>query len=394
MNTRILPLTLGGLGIGSAEFLIMGLLPDIATTFNVSIPDAGYLISIYAFGVVVGAPLLVASTGKIAPKKVLIGLMIAFTIFNALAAVAPTFWTMFIARFFSGLPHGAFFGIGTVMASRLAAPGKEARTISMMFAGLTVANLLMVPLGTQLGHMVSWRWAFALIALIGLITVLAIVFLLPDVKAVQQRGWKKEVRHLMKLDPLLLILMISIGTGGLFCWISYIAPMMRDLAKVDPGNISWIMALAGLGMCFGNILGGRLADKLSPPITALISFVGVAICLAINYLTITYTVIAVTMVFFTGLITFTIGAPIQMMMITTVKKAQMLGASASQAAFNIGNALGAFLGGIPIALGFGLASPLLVGIVMVLVGIILLYLFIQRQKETGNTLPVIPTLES
>lgn len=380
MNKRILPLTLGGLSIGSAEFLIMGLLPNIAESFNISIPEAGHFISIYALGVVIGAPLLVASTGKLAPKKVLFGLMVAFTLFNALAAVAPNYYTMLIARFFSGLPHGAFFGIGTVVASQLASPGKEARTISMMFAGLTIANLLMVPLGTQLGNMVSWRWAFAVIALIGLITFSSIKYLLPDVKNSFEGGWRKEIKELMQLDALLLILMISIGTGGLFCWISYIAPMMLHIAHIPAEKISGIMALAGLGMFFGNLIGGRLADRFSPSTTAMISFVGVAICLTINYFTINITPIAVLMVFLTGLITFTIGAPIQMMMIQTLDKAKTLGAAIAQASFNIGNALGAFLGGIPLALKFNLASPLLVGVVMVSVGMIFLLLFRRRMR--------------
>lgn len=381
MNKQIIPLTLGGLGIGSAEFLIMGLLPNIANSFSITIPEAGHFISIYAFGVVVGAPILVASTSKFAPKKVLICLMAAFTLFNLLAAIAPTYHTMLIARFFSGLPHGAFFGIGTVVASRLSIPGKEARTISMMFAGLTVANLLMVPLGTFLGNEISWRWAFGLIALIGLITVLSVKFLLPNLSPTTSNGWKSELKELTRIDPILLILMISIGTGGLFCWISYIAPMMIELAKVDEYYMAGIMALAGLGMCVGNIVGGKLADKFSPSFTALISFLGVALCLIINYFTISYTAIAVTMVFVTGLITFTIGAPIQMMMIQTVKKAQMLGASAAQASFNIGNALGAFLGGIPIALGFSLVSPLLVGVGMVLLGTVFLLILRNRSAK-------------
>ena len=163
MKKSLLPLTLGGLGIGITEFVMMGLLPDIAKDLNVTIPQAGYLISAYALGVVIGAPLLVMIAGKFPPKKILIALMIMFTAFNALSAFAPNFDLLFISRLLSGLPHGAFFGVGSVVASRIAEKGKAAQAVSMMFAGLTIANVLGVPLGTFIGHNFSWRFSFAVV---------------------------------------------------------------------------------------------------------------------------------------------------------------------------------------------------------------------------------------
>ena len=170
MDKRILPLTLGGLAIGTTEFVIMALLPDVAKSLNISIPQAGHFISSYAAGVVVGAPILVAYAAKFPPKRILIFLMIAFTIFNGLSALSNDYYTMMILRFMSGLPHGAFFGVGIVVSSRLAKPGKQAQSIAMMFAGLTLANLAMVPFVTWLGHQLSWRYAFGVVSLIGLIT--------------------------------------------------------------------------------------------------------------------------------------------------------------------------------------------------------------------------------
>ena len=182
IDKKLLPLTFGGLGIGITEFVMMGLLPDIAKDLNVTIPQAGYLISAYALGVVIGAPLLVSIAGKYPPKKILIALMIMFTAFNAFSAFAPTFDTLFIARLFSGLPHGAFFGVGSVVASRIAEKGKAAQAVSLMFAGLTVANIIGVPLGTFIGHNFSWRFSFAIVVLVGLITLWTLKALLPALK--------------------------------------------------------------------------------------------------------------------------------------------------------------------------------------------------------------------
>ncbi|WP_207536333.1 MFS transporter [Desertivirga arenae] len=369
MRKSLFALALGGLSIGTTEYVVMGLLPEMARDFNQTIPQTGHLISSYALGVVIGAPLLVAISSNYPPKKVLLFLMSIFVLFNGLSALVPNHHLMFFVRLLSGLPHGAFFGVGSVVASRIASKGKEAQAISVMFAGLTVANLMMVPIGTYIGHHYSWRFTFGLIAILGIITVASIAFWLPDLPVVRKGNLRNELQFFGRTEAWLLILITSIGTGGLFAWISYIAPLLIEVTRFDPSAVPYILALAGVGMLVGNAAGGKLADKFPPIKACIISFTAIGICLAINYFVSSDKVFTTLMTFITGAITFTLATPIQLLMIKTAAEAEMLGASVSQASFNIGNALGAFLGGLPIAAGLGLTSPLLVGILMTLCGV-------------------------
>lgn len=380
LKKSLIALALGGLGIGTTEFTMMGLLPDVAENFRISIPQAGHLISAYAMGVVIGAPLLVLLGGSYPPRKILMFLMGLFTLFNSLTALAPDYEMMLVTRLLSGLPHGAFFGVGSVVATRIADKGKEASAISIMFAGLTVANLMMVPIGTYIGHHLSWRYTFGIIALIGFITVLAIRYWMPQMEANTNTNIKKELSLFRRLDAWLLIAIISIGTGGLFAWISYIAPMMIDVTRFSKEAVSYIMVVAGCGMFAGNLIGGKLADRLSPAVSCVFSLTAIVICLIIDYLVASNQILMLVMTFVTGAVTFTLGTPIQVLMIKTARESEMLGAAVSQASFNIGNALGAFLGGLPIAAGFGLASPLWVGVLMAAAGVLFTLLLIRMQR--------------
>lgn len=368
INKQLLPLTLGGLGIGITEFVMMGLLPDIAKDLAVTIPQAGYLISAYALGVVIGAPLLVMIAGKFPPKKILIALMIMFTVFNALSAFAPNFNLLFIARLLSGLPHGAFFGVGSVVASRIAEKGKAAQAVSMMFAGLTIANVVGVPLGTFIGHNFSWRFSFAVVAIVGIITLLSLKQWLPALPANKNRDLKAELGFFKKQEAWLIIIMISIGTGGLFTWYSYIAPLMTEVAGFSSNSVTYIIMLAGLGMLCGNFIGGLLADKFSPAKACIALLITMALTLIVVHYVSFNPVLALVMTFITGAVAFALAAPIQMLMITSAKGSEMLAASASQASFNIGNALGAFFGGLPLVYGFDFTWPALVGAAMAFVG--------------------------
>ncbi|HTM98494.1 MAG TPA: MFS transporter [Pedobacter sp.] len=368
MHKNLLPLTLGGLGIGITEFVMMGLLPDIAKDLAVTIPQAGYLISAYALGVVIGAPLLVSLAGKYPPKKILIALMVLFTAFNAFSAFAPTFNTLFIARLLSGLPHGAFFGVGSVVASRIAEKGKAAQAVSLMFAGLTVANIIGVPLGTFIGHNFSWRFSFAIVVFVGVITLWSIKALLPALPASENRDLKKELGFFKKQEAWIIILMISIGTGGLFTWYSYIAPLMTTVAGFSENNVTYILMLAGLGMMVGNFFGGYLADRFSPTKSALSLLIAMAVTLVIVHYVTFNPVLALIMTFVTGAIAFSLAAPIQMLMINAATGSEMIAASVSQASFNIGNALGAFFGGLPLVYGYDYTSPAAVGAAMALIG--------------------------
>lgn len=388
MNKNLLPLTLGGLGIGITEFVMMGLLPDIATDLNVSIPKAGHLISAYALGVVIGAPLLIMIAGKYPPKKILLALMVMFTAFNAFSAFAPSFNTLFIARLLSGLPHGAFFGVGSVVASRIAEKGKAAQAVSLMFMGLTIANILGVPLGTFIGHNFSWRISFAIVVFVGLVTLLCLKYWLPALPATENRNLKSELSFFKKREAWIIIFMISIGTGGLFSWYSYIAPLMTDVAGFSPNTVTYILMLAGVGMFVGNYMGGLLADKFSPAKASAALLLTMVITLIIVHFVSFSQPLALVMTFVTGAVSFALASPIQMLMIQSAKGSEMLAASASQASFNIGNALGAFFGGLPLVYGFDYTSPAYVGAAMALVGAFFAFWLIKSKanKPIGQKL--------
>lgn len=382
MNKGLLALGVGGLAIGMTEFSMMGVLPDLAADLAIEIPKAAHLIAIYALGVVVGAPTLVLISGKYRPKQVLMGFMLVFFLFNGLFALAPNLNLMQWSRFASGLPHGAFFGVGSVVATRLAKKGKEAQAISYMFAGLTFANLLGVPMGTYIGHHFSWRWTFGIISVLGLITLLSLWFWMPDL---EKRGGDdkliKQLSYFRKWRSWLLVAVISIGTGGLFAWISYIAPMVIEVSHLDPNRVPIIMFLVGLGMVLGNLLGGRLADLVNPTKATIVSFLAMMGCLLVVHFTASHTTMAYIMAFITGTISFTSGAPIQMMLIRDAKGAETFAAAAGQACFNMGNTLGAYLGGIPITLGFAYDTPVLVGVGMAFIGAILAYAFLKGRPS-------------
>ncbi|NQX41132.1 MFS transporter, DHA1 family, arabinose polymer transporter [Pedobacter steynii] len=380
MKKSLLTLTLGGLGIGITEFVMMGLLPDIAKDLNITIPQAGHLISSYALGVVVGAPVLVAIAGSYPPKKILLALMVMFTAFNALSAFSPDYTTMLAARFLAGLPHGAFFGVGSVVASRIAGKGKEAQAVSLMFAGLTIANVIGVPLGTYIGHHYSWRYTFVIIVIVGLITLLSLKLWMPNLSATKDRDLKKELAFFKLPEAWLIILMIAIGTGGLFSWYSYIAPLLTDVSGFSPDSITYILVLAGLGMLVGNFIGGKLADRFSPAKASVSLLIAMAITLFIVHYISGNQVLSLVMTFITGAVAFALAAPIQMLMINTAKGSEMIAASVSQASFNIGNALGAFLGGLPLAAGYDYTSPVWVGTVMALTGALFAWMLISRNK--------------
>jgi len=384
MKKSLLTLTLGGLGIGITEFVMMGLLPDIAKDLSITIPQAGHLISAYALGVVIGAPLLVVIAGSYPPKKILMVLMLMFTVFNALSAFAPDYDMMFAARLLAGLPHGAFFGVGSVVASRIADKGKEAQSVSLMFAGLTIANVLGVPLGTYIGHNYSWRYTFVIIVLVGIITMISIKAWMPALPATKNRNLAQELTFFKQPESWIIILMIAIGTGGLFSWYSYIAPLLTEVSGFQPSAITYILVVAGLGMLVGNFIGGKLADKFSPAKATVSLLLAMSVILFIMHYVSSNQAASLLLTFLTGAIAFASASPIQMLMINTAKGSEMLAASVSQASFNIGNALGAFLGGLPLAAGYDYTSPVWVGSLMALVGAAFAWMLIARTKRVGK----------
>jgi DHA1 family arabinose polymer transporter-like MFS transporter len=371
IKKSLVPLALGGFGIGMTEFVMMGILPDIATGLKVSIPQAGYLISAYAVGVVVGAPTLVSMMSQRPPRSVLIWFMLMFAAFNALSAFAPNFHTMLLCRFLAGLPHGAFFGVGAVVATRLADKGKEAAALASMFTGLTVANVVGVPAGTWLGHNMSWRIVFLIVACIGLATAVMLHKVVPYFEATPGAGLREDLKIFRKPSLWLTLAITAIGTGGFFAWLSYIAPLLTDVTHFHANTIPLVMTLVGVGMTVGVHLGGKLADRV-PPLTAVtLLMISMVVLLSLNAMLAWSQPAMLLLAFAVGANALALGPPIQILLIENSREAEMLGSSLGQSGFNIGNALGAFLGGIPLIIGYSYASPLWVAAGLALCGVAL-----------------------
>lgn len=381
MTKQLFPLALGGLAIGTTEFVIMGLLPDVSNSLNVSIPIAGHLISAYALGVVIGAPILVALSAKFPPKYILISLMILFTIFNAFSIIAPDYNTLLMSRFFAGLPHGAFFGVGTVVAAKLAKKGKEAQAIASMFTGLTIAILAMVPFVTFLGHHLHWRYAFGVVSLLGLLTILFLYLWLPHLKPLRSVTLKEELEFFKTIKAWHILTIVAVGFGGLFAWFSYIAPLLINVSGFDIADISYLMIVAGAGMVVGNIAGGYLADKKDPVIASIILLSLMVFSLILVFFFSDNKIISIILTFICGALAMSIGSPINMVMLRSAKHSEMLGAAFIQAAFNVANALGAFFGGIPLLFGLAFNYPSLIGAGMALLGMILCLAFYKKYER-------------
>jgi DHA1 family arabinose polymer transporter-like MFS transporter len=382
IDRRILPLTLGGLAIGTTEFTIMGLLPDMAGSLHATIPQAGMLISAYALGVVVGAPLLTGICLKQPPKKTLIFLTILFALFNGLSIVAPGYGSMLVIRFLAGLPHGAFFGIGAVVASRIGGKGKEARYISMMFTGLTLANLLMVPLVTYIGHTIHWRWYFAVVTLIGLVTLASISMMLPDMPENKDANFKEEMQFLKSRRIWFVLAITAIGFGGLFTWFSYITPLMTEVAGINPVNMAYVMVLAGGGMVVGNLLGGYLSDRIGATRATMLLLASMMLVLLLVFFFSGNTLVALVLTFICGGLSMSTSAPLNIMIMKAAPRSQMMAAAFMQAAFNMANSAGAYFGGIPLKHGYAYNYPSLVGVFMTLCGLLICVAYSTRYSVT------------
>ncbi|PZP50422.1 MAG: MFS transporter [Pseudopedobacter saltans] len=377
MNSKLslLALAFGSFSIGMTEFTMMGILPDIAKELQVEIPTAAHLIAIYALGVVVGAPILVLFTSKLPPKKILIFLMGLFVVFNGLFALMPGMNLLLMTRFMAGLPHGAFFGVGSVVATTMAPKGKEAQAIAIMFTGMTIANLGGVPLGTYIGHHFSWRYTYGIISGLGLVTMLAIILWIPKIAPVITGNMFRQLKYFTTGTAWILIAMIAIGTGGLFAWFSYIAPLMTEIAGIKESEVPFVMVLVGLGMVVGNLLGGKLSDSIGAPKAAMTLFGLMVVCLVVLFFTAHITWLAYLLSFVTGLAAFSVSPSLQYMLIKSSKGYETLAAAGGQASFNLGNTFGAFFGGLPLVYGYAYNYPLIVGAGMASLGILFAYIF-------------------
>ncbi|MER6676727.1 MFS transporter [Streptomyces sp. NPDC000983] len=360
MPLALLALAIGAFGIGTTEFVIMGVLPQVADDFGVTIPTAGWLVSGYALGVVLGAPLLTVLGTKVSRKKMLMSLMGLFIVGNTLSALAPGFGTMLAGRIIASLAHGAFFGIGSVVAADLVAPRKKASAISLMFMGLTVANIVGVPGGTYVGQAFGWRVTFALVAALGVIGLLGVARLVPEAGRPARADVRSEFAAFRNVQVWLAMAMTVLGYGGVFAAITYITPMMTEVTGYTEAAVTWLLVLFGIGMFLGNLLGGRLADRALMPL--LLSSLG-ALSLTLLLFTATahHKVLAAITLTLIGALGFATVPPLQKWVLDQATAAPTLASAANIGAFNLGNALAAWLGGVVIAAGLGYTAPNWVG---------------------------------
>lgn len=363
MPLALLALAIGAFGIGTTEFVVMGLLPQISTTYGVSIPTAGLLVAVYAIGVLVGAPLMAALGNKTSRKTMLMRLMVLFVIGNAVSAVAPTFEIMLGGRIVASLAHGAFFGIGSVVAASLVAPQRKAAAISIMFTGLTVANIVGVPVGTFVGQAVGWRATFAGVAALGLLGLVGIAKLVPAMPRPEGANLRGELSAFRNIQVVLAMVMTVLGFGGVFAAITYIAPMMTNVTGYSEGAVTGLLVLFGIGMFLGNLLGGRFADRRLMPML-FVTLGGLSVVLALFTVTAHNKVLAAITILLIGALGFATVPPLQKRVLDQAHGAPTLASAVNIGAFNLGNALSAWLGGIVISAGLGYTAPNWVGAIL------------------------------
>ncbi|MDQ0580621.1 DHA1 family inner membrane transport protein [Streptomyces rishiriensis] len=370
MPLALLALAVGAFGIGTTEFVMMGLLPDVADDLHVSIPTAGHLVSAYALGVVIGAPLLAAVTARMSRRTVLISLMGLFVAGNALSAFAPGYDSLLAARFLSGLPHGAFFGVGAVVATNMVAPERKARSVSLMFLGLTVANIAGVPVATLMGQHLGWRATFLGVGVIGVAAIASLALLIPrDHTQAPAVGLRRELAALRSLPVWLALGTTVAGFGALFSAYSYITPMLTDSAGYADTSVTLLLALFGVGATIGNLVGGRLADHAMRP-TLFGGLTSLVVVLALFPLLMTTAWGGALAVVLLGVAAFVTGSPLNLMVMEKAAAGPSLASSANQAAFNMANAGGAWLGGLALTAGLGVTSPALAGAVLAALGLV------------------------
>lgn len=375
MPIALLALAVGAFGIGLTEFVIAGILPQLADDFAVSIPSAGTMATSYALGVFVGAPLMTVSGARIPRKTMLITLAIIFTLGNLVTATAPSLAVAVTGRIITSFNHGAFFGIGSIIAASLVAPGRQASAIAFMFSGLTLANLVGVPAGTWLAQAFNWRLVFWVIAGIGLLTIAAIALLVPPIEKGKSIALRTELRAFVDPQVLLVMGITVFGPAAFFTSITYIAPMMTRLAGFSDAGIAWLMVLFGLGLAVGNWIGGRFADR-SLFGTLFVTLAAQGIVLLVFWTGVENPFIAGTSVFLMAAFGFATVSPIQKLVMDRASQAgaPTMAASVNIGMFNLGNALGAWAGGATIAAGFGLVSPNWAGAILSFIALGLAFL--------------------
>jgi DHA1 family inner membrane transport protein len=365
----IVALALGGFALGTTEFVTMGVLPDIATGVGVDIPSAGHLISAYALGVVVGAPVIAALGARLPRRALLVGLMAAFLVANGFSALAPGYRTLLAARFLSGLPHGAYFGVASLVAASLVGPHLRGRAVSSVMLGLAAATLAGVPAATWLGQQFGWRSAYWTVAVLAAVTMIAVLAVVPSSPGRAEATVRAELGALRRPQVLLTLLVGVVGFGGMFALYSYIAPVATEVAGLSRGTVPIVLLVYGAGGVVGTALGGRLADvALFRSLVGTISTL--AVVLAAVAVTAMWAPALFVGVFLVSVFASALAILLQMRLMETAGEAQMLGAALNHSALNLANALGAWLGGLVIAAGFGYRAPSAVGAGLAVAGLL------------------------
>ena len=377
----ILALACGGFGIGTGEFAIMGLLPDVAATFSVTTPQAGWVISAYALGVVVGAPLIAIAGARASRRNLLLVLMAVFAVGNLASALAPGFWSFIVLRFLTGLPHGAYFGVAALVAASLVPLHMRARAVGTVMLGLTIATLAGTPVMALFGQVLSWRVMFFAVGLIGVLTVALIWVYLPRDEPADGAGVVRELIAFTHPQVLLTLALAATGFGGMFAVFSYIAGSATEVAHLPAAMIPVIMALFGVGMNVGNVLGSKLADRsLMGTIGGMLLFN--IVVMTLFGLTAAHPLMLCICTFLIGC-TFAACPAIQTRLMDVAADGQTLAAASMHSAFNIANALGAWLGGLVIAQGWGYAATGYVGVALSLVGLLVFAASVLLERRSG-----------
>ncbi|WP_081916812.1 MFS transporter [Luteibacter sp. 9135] len=363
----ILALAVGGFAIGTTEFASMSMLPLFAQGLGIDAPTAGHAISAYALGVVVGAPVMTVLGARVPRRRLLLILMAMFTVFNGLTGLSPGYHWMLVFRFLAGLPHGAYFGVAALVASSLVPANRRTRAVGQMFLGLTCATIVGVPMASWLGQAVGWRWAFALVAVLGLLTMIAVAIFAPNTPADANASPLRELSALKRPQVWYTLAIGAIGFGGMFAVYTYLADILINVTHMPLSSVPWVMAVFGIGMTIGNMVVPVFADRALMR-TAGVLLLWSLVILAIFPFTAGNVWLLSLDVFFIG-IGGALGTVLQTRLMDVAGDAQGLAASLNHSAFNTANALGPYLGGLAIAAGYGWTSPGWVGSLLALAGI-------------------------
>lgn len=377
LNPPLLALAAGAFGIGVTEFAPMGLLPVIATDLGVSIPSAGLLISAYALGVVLGAPLMTLATGRVPRRTLLIGLAGIFTIGNALSALADNYALLMIARIITSLNHGAFFGVGAIVAAGLVPPDRKAGAVAAMFMGLTIANVMGVPLATWAGETLGWRASFWGIAMIGVMVMAALALTLPKAAAPAAGDMLAELRVLGRRRVLSALALTVVGSSAMFTVFTYITPILREQTGASLGFVTAMLVLYGLGLTVGNWVGGKFADR-SVDRTLIVTLAGLSLVLLTFAVAMPLASVSAVLIFLWGIASFALVPPLQVRVMDAAREAPNLASAVNIGAFNLGNAIGAALGGAVIAGGLGYPAVALAGAGASALGLLMIVLMSRR----------------